>query len=111
MGRTVDNQIRREILMRAAQIANKGNLPPEAKAAGAIFREADHMSSFEYLTLSYDTDLFTAMDPARVQVVDRELRVIAQEAIRLAILENGEKFVGLIVAGARTGNKYLSQDL
>lgn len=111
MSLPTDNRIRRNILTRAAQIANQAHLPTEAKAAGSIFREADHLSSFEYLTLSYDTDIFTGMDPARAQVIDHELRIIAQEAIRLAILENADDFSGLILAGARTGTKYLSRDL
>ena len=111
MGLGIDNAIRRDILMRAAQLANSANLPPEAKLAGAIFREADHMSSFEHFSLSYDTDIFTGMDLDRAKVIDIELRVIAQEAIRLAILEKPEEFVGLILAGIRSGNPSLSQTL
>jgi hypothetical protein len=108
---TQDTQVRRDILLRAAQIANKAHLPPEAAVAGAIFREADRLSSFEYMTLSYDTDIFTGMDPNRVQAVDAELRLIAQEAIRLAIIEQGEDFVSLILAGARGNTHYLSSTL
>jgi hypothetical protein len=104
-------QIRREILALAARKANEARLPQEVRSVGDLFRESDHLSSFEYMTLSYDTAALTGLTPERAQAIDNELRMIAHEALRLAIIEKGEAFVGLILAGARNHTHYLSSTL
>jgi hypothetical protein len=99
-----------KILRDAADIANSeraGVLPARARAAGAPFREANSLSSDEYLTLTYDPGILTGLPPEEVFQIDQQMRQVAQTAVQVSLVQNQDLFVSLIMAGIKDGTSYI----
>jgi hypothetical protein len=119
MGRIEVEYVQHMILLDAADIANRkaaqehgiekgGFEPDEAKTSfvnGELFRADPVQSRKGGLALSIDPVVF---DSYNAKMKSR-LREIGKEAIKEALVNNQEQFVGLILGEAREGRNYFDR--
>jgi hypothetical protein len=98
--------IHKEILTRAAQIANED---PRLPFEGKPFREAEVKSAKGGLCLDYDEGLVILSPEDQREAIQDVMKRIGTDAILQALSEKKDLFVGLILGEARKGRNYFDR--
>lgn len=96
----------KEILVRAAQIANED---PRLPFQGSPFREAEIKSNKGGLCLDYDEALVILSPEEDREAIQEVMKRIGTDAILQALAEKKDLFVGLILGEARKGRNYFDR--
>lgn len=92
------DEAHRRIMTRAAEIANDD---PRFPSTWRIFKEASNQSSNGGLCLEIDPVVYGLIPAASLEGFQEKIHEVGRDAVKKALVENGDVFVGLILGVAR----------